>query len=126
MLLCLVNASFWLACGSFSGFCGELLLLGLLGADKTGEAGKARAHHAAALELTSEIGAPLEQARAHSGLARACHADGDPAQARHHWQQALTRYTAIGAPEADEIRALLAMIADDDVPPGMRTSVKQV
>jgi tetratricopeptide (TPR) repeat protein len=93
---------------------------------QTGEAGKARAHHAAALELTAEIGTPLEQARAHSGLARACHADGDPAQARHHWQQALIRYTAIGAPEAGEIRALMALITDDDVPPGMRTSVTQV
>ena len=33
-------------------------------------------------------------------------------RARHHWQEALTCYVAIGAPEADEIRARLAM-ADD-------------
>jgi DNA-binding SARP family transcriptional activator/tetratricopeptide (TPR) repeat protein len=76
---------------------------------QTGEAGKARAHHAAALRLASGVGAPREQARAHSGLARAydgdADGDGDPVQARHHWQEALTIYDAIGAPEADEIRA---------------------
>jgi hypothetical protein len=69
-------------------------------------------HHAAALRLASEVGAPLEQARAHSGLARVCEADGDSLQARHHWQQALTRYAAIGAPEAREIRARLATAGD--------------
>jgi hypothetical protein len=33
-------------------------------------------------------------------------------QARHHWQQALTRYAAIGAPEGGEIPARLAMAGD--------------
>lgn len=65
-------------------------------------------HHAAALRLTSEADEPREQARSHSGLARAYDADGDSVQARHHWQEALTRYDAIGAPEAGEIRARLA------------------
>jgi hypothetical protein len=37
---------------------------------ETGEAGQARVHHAAALRLASETGAPRQQARAHSGLAR--------------------------------------------------------
>jgi DNA-binding SARP family transcriptional activator/tetratricopeptide (TPR) repeat protein len=78
----------------------------------TGEADKARAHHAAALRLASEAGVPREQARAHSGLARACQADGDSRQARRHWQQALTRYAAIDAPEAREIRERLAMAGD--------------
>jgi hypothetical protein len=71
-------------------------------------------HHAAALQLASEAGSPKRQARAHSGLARACQADGDPVQARHHWQQALIHYAAIGAPEADEIRARLATARDGD------------
>ncbi len=75
---------------------------------QTGEADKARAHYATALRLASEVDSPLEQARAHCGLARACQAHADPVQARHHWRQALTRYVAIGAPEADEIRARLA------------------
>jgi tetratricopeptide (TPR) repeat protein len=79
---------------------------------RTGDAGKARPLHDAALRLATEARAPLEQARAHSGLARACQADGKSPQARHHWQQALTRYAAIGAPEADEIRARLAIDGD--------------
>jgi DNA-binding SARP family transcriptional activator/Tfp pilus assembly protein PilF len=80
---------------------------------RTGDADKAHAHHATALRLASEAGVPLHQARAHSGLARTYQADGDPVQARHHWQQALTHYDAIGAPEADEIRAQLATAGDD-------------
>jgi DNA-binding SARP family transcriptional activator len=80
---------------------------------QTGEADAARTHHATALRLASEAGAPRQQARAHSGLARARQASGDPAQARHHWQEALTIYDAIGTPEADEIRARLAMEGAD-------------
>jgi hypothetical protein len=48
------------------------------------------------------------QARAHRGLARACEALGDTLQARHHWQEALTGYAAVGAPEADDIRTQLS------------------
>jgi DNA-binding SARP family transcriptional activator/Tfp pilus assembly protein PilF len=80
---------------------------------RTDDVGKARAHYATALQLASEAVAPLQQARAHSGLARACQADGDSVQSRNHWQQALTRYAAIGAPEAREIRARLAGVSDD-------------
>jgi hypothetical protein len=69
-------------------------------------------HYADALRLASEAGVPLEQARAHCGLARTCQADGNSLQARRHWQQALTHYVAIGAPEASEIRARLAMAGD--------------
>jgi tetratricopeptide (TPR) repeat protein len=73
-----------------------------------GDAAQARAHHAAALRLASEASVPAVQARAHRGLATACQAAGDLAQARRHWQEALTRYAAIGAPEASEIRGRLA------------------
>jgi tetratricopeptide (TPR) repeat protein len=79
----------------------------------TGELEKARAHHAAALRLASEADSPLRQAHAHSGLARTYDTDGDPPQARHHWQEALTIYDAISAPEADEIRARLATVGDN-------------
>lgn len=79
---------------------------------RTGEADRARVHYGTALRLASETRSPLEQAHAHSGLARTYQADDDRVQARHHWQEALTRYSAIGAPEADEIRARLTMIAD--------------
>jgi tetratricopeptide (TPR) repeat protein len=80
---------------------------------QTGEAGKARAHHATALRLVSEASLPREQARSHSCLARIYQEGGDSLQAQHHWQEALTRYAGIGAPEANEIRARLAMTDDD-------------
>ncbi len=79
---------------------------------RTGNAGGAHARHAAALRLATEADVPLQQASAHTGLARACQAAGDPVQARHHWQEALTRYDALGAPQAEEIRARLAGAGD--------------
>jgi hypothetical protein len=33
---------------------------------------------------------------------------GDPHQAHSYWQEALTRYTDLGVPEADQVRAELA------------------
>jgi DNA-binding SARP family transcriptional activator/Flp pilus assembly protein TadD len=74
---------------------------------QTGDAERARAHHASALQLASEAGSLREKARAHSGLARAHHASGNSLQARHHGQQALIFYTAVGAPEAEDVRARL-------------------
>ncbi len=59
------------------------------------------------LGLASQIGNRYQQARAYDGLARACHAAGDPAQARQHWQQALALYTDLGVPEAGQVRARL-------------------
>jgi hypothetical protein len=73
----------------------------------TGRPGRARSQHAAALALASRIGETYEQARAHNGLARVHHAGDDRGQACHHWQQALTLYTELGAPEADQVRAQL-------------------
>ena len=67
----------------------------------------ARTQHASALALASQIGDHDQQARAHLGLGHAGLAVGGPAQARRHWQQALTLYTRLGAPEADEVRAIL-------------------
>jgi hypothetical protein len=58
--------------------------------------------------VTTDSGERYEQARAHRGLARSYYADGDADQARHHWQQALALYTALDAPEADQIRAQLS------------------
>jgi DNA-binding SARP family transcriptional activator/Tfp pilus assembly protein PilF len=75
---------------------------------QTGDTAKARANYSAALRFESSGAAPWQLARAHIGLARVCERDGDAVQARHHWQEALTRYTAIGAPEASEIREILA------------------
>jgi Tfp pilus assembly protein PilF len=85
-----------------------------------GDTDKARSHHAAALRLASGASEPREQARAHSGLARAYQADGDSFMARYYWQQALTGYTAIGAPEADQVRAQLATPGDENRVGGRR------
>lgn len=66
----------------------------------------ARIQHTAAHSLAAAITDEYEQARAHSGLARAYLAEGDLDRARYHQQDALRRYTRLGMPEADEIRAL--------------------
>jgi tetratricopeptide (TPR) repeat protein/transcriptional regulator with XRE-family HTH domain len=76
---------------------GEVLLT-------TGQPDHARTQHAAALALTSQTGDKYEQARAHHGLARCRHAAGDSRRGRHHLKQALTLYSALGTPEADQIR----------------------
>jgi DNA-binding SARP family transcriptional activator/Tfp pilus assembly protein PilF len=85
---------------------GEVLLA-------TGQPDPARIQHAAALRLAIQIGDQDQQARAHNGHARAHHAASDHSQARRHWQQALTIYADLGAPEADQIRAELAAAGDD-------------
>jgi tetratricopeptide (TPR) repeat protein len=79
---------------------GEVLLA-------TGQPGHARIQHTTALGLAGHIGDKYQRARAHDGLGRAHHATGDLDQACHHWQQALTLYTGLGAPEAEEVRARL-------------------
>jgi hypothetical protein len=52
-----------------------------------------------------EMGERSEEARALGGLARGYQAAGDPGQAEHHCRQALARYTELGLPEADDLRA---------------------
>jgi tetratricopeptide (TPR) repeat protein len=79
---------------------GEVLLA-------TGRLSDARAQHAAALSMASRAGEKYEQARAHEGLAGVYAASGAESQARRHWREALTRYTEIGAPQAEQIRARL-------------------
>jgi hypothetical protein len=76
----------------------------LLAAGRTDEAGVACT---AALALAGQLGDAHEQARAHHGLAAALHAAGDVGRARHHRSCALDLYAALGAPEADAIRAEL-------------------
>jgi tetratricopeptide (TPR) repeat protein len=80
---------------------GELLL-------ETGRTADALARHAVALDAASQVGEKYEQARAHAGLARAYQTSGDTGKARNHGHEALTRYTELGAPEADQVRAQLA------------------
>jgi tetratricopeptide (TPR) repeat protein len=64
----------------------------------------ARAEYAAAADLAAQGGDKYEQARAYHGLGTAAQASGDPEGARHSWDLALTLYTELGAPEADQLR----------------------
>jgi tetratricopeptide (TPR) repeat protein len=73
----------------------------------TGRPDEAQVAYSAALALAGRLGEAYEQARAHNGLAAALHAAGDAGLARHHRSCALELYSALGAPEADAIRAEL-------------------
>ena len=84
----------------------------------TGQLREALIQHTAALTLATRIGDRYEQARAHHGLAHTHLATSDSDLARHHWQQALTHYTDLGIPDAEDIRTHLATLdqaaADND------------
>lgn len=67
--------------------------------------------HDLALTRATESGNRHEQARAHAGLARTHHLLGNVDHARDHAGQALDRYTVLGVPEADEVRAFLNDLA---------------
>jgi DNA-binding SARP family transcriptional activator/tetratricopeptide (TPR) repeat protein len=73
---------------------------------------EARDEYAAALGLAAANGEVYERARAHDGLARSLQAAAEPGPARQHWQQALTLFGTLGAPEAEQIRALLYQSAE--------------
>ncbi len=70
----------------------------------------ALAEYTLALTVASQIGNMSEKARANNGLARAYRADGNLSSARLHWQQALSLYADLSAPEADKVREQLASI----------------
>jgi DNA-binding SARP family transcriptional activator/tetratricopeptide (TPR) repeat protein len=72
-----------------------------------GQAAAARAELTAALQLAAETGNTYQEASAHRDLAESHHCAGESEQARRHWQQALDRYTQLGAPEADQVRSRL-------------------
>ncbi|HEY6312349.1 MAG TPA: tetratricopeptide repeat protein, partial [Streptosporangiaceae bacterium] len=95
--------------GDRSGLAGALNALGdsLLAISQPDQAS---AEYLAALHAATAVGDKLEQARAHHGLARSYHAAGKADQACEHLQAALTRYTDLDAPEADQI---LTQIATD-------------
>lgn len=72
--------------------------------------GHAHARHDAALALATQTGDLDQEARANDGLGGAFRALGDLDRARSHWRQALTRYTELGAPEAERLGAALAAL----------------
>jgi tetratricopeptide (TPR) repeat protein len=76
----------------------------------TGQLHEALVQHTAALTLAIQSGDRYEQARAYNGLAHAYHATNDSDLARHHWQQALTLYTDLGIPDANDTHTKLATL----------------
>ena len=65
---------------------------------------------AAALAVAADIGELDQQARAHTGLGRAHEALEHRARARRHYQHALTLYTDLGVPDADQIKTHLTSL----------------
>ena len=63
--------------------------------------------------MATLIGDLYQQARAHDGLGYACHAVGDTARTRRHWQQALAAYTSINAPDAASTRSRLSRLDEE-------------
>jgi DNA-binding SARP family transcriptional activator/Tfp pilus assembly protein PilF len=73
-----------------------------------GRPGEARVQHVAALRLASQTGDQYQVAHAYDGLGHVCRVLRDPGQARRHWRQALSLYTRLDVPEAQDVRASLA------------------
>jgi tetratricopeptide (TPR) repeat protein len=69
---------------------------------------QARACHNEALSLAQQAGDLDQQARADHGLGHACLALGEAGEGRDHLRAALSRYAALGGPEAGDIRAELS------------------
>ncbi|MET8585855.1 tetratricopeptide repeat protein [Streptomyces collinus] len=73
----------------------------------TGRYAEALEAHASALQVALAIEEQEEQARAHTGTALVHQARGERAQAIDHLQRALSLYTALGSPRAEEARKTL-------------------
>jgi tetratricopeptide (TPR) repeat protein len=64
----------------------------------------------------ADIGTRHEQARAHTGLGHAHRALGETGHARRHYRHAVSLYTELEMPDADQLRAHLAAIPTDSLP----------
>jgi tetratricopeptide (TPR) repeat protein len=80
-----------------------------------GDLDGARQCHLRAIELSQRCGSVYEEARAHDRLGGIAADEAKDQTARYHWGQALSRYAALGAPRAEDIRILLT---DLDPEPG--------
>src|SRR6185437_9344146 len=76
-------------------------------ATRTADTPQARKHHAQALAIARDLGAPLEEARALEGLGQSHLQDARPCQAAVHLRQALAIYQRIGAPAAHRVQQTL-------------------
>ncbi|WP_249998808.1 tetratricopeptide repeat protein [Actinoplanes sp. M2I2] len=95
---------------------GEAFSLNGLGevAYRAGRPAEALTHHAGARTVAGEIENRYQQARAATGLGHAYHALGHDLLAREHYREALTLYTELGVPEAEQVRTHLAAVTDRD------------
>ena len=78
----------------------------------SGDVKQSHRYYSEALALAIQTDDKKEEARAHNGLGHGCCAVGDSAGAREHWLQALRIYSAIGAPEANQVRVELTSQLD--------------
>lgn len=76
-----------------------------------GRTADADTEHSAALTIAERVGDRYEQARAHAGLGHALHRNHDLERARRHWDQALLGFDELGVPDAEQLRAELAVRA---------------
>ncbi|ROP47820.1 tetratricopeptide repeat protein [Streptomyces sp. PanSC9] len=76
----------------------------------TGRHAEALDAYAAALEVARGIGEQEEQARAHMGTALVRQARGERAQAIDHLDRAVSLYTALDSPRAEEARTVLLSV----------------
>ena len=86
---------------------------------------QARDHHAEALAIAREISAPLEEARALEGIGHCLVQGGNPGDGAAHWQQALTIYQRIGAPDARRIQETLHHHGITTAPPPPSSEIHQ-
>jgi DNA-binding SARP family transcriptional activator len=76
-----------------------------------GQVDAARAELTVASQLAAQAGNTYQEASAHRDLAKSYYSGGSIALAREHWQLALTSFTELGTPEADQVRAELDVLA---------------
>lgn len=77
---------------------------------RSGDRQRAAQCHHRALEFGHKCGSTFERARAHHRLGQLAAENQDHNNARDHWSQALHEYDALGAAQADELRAKLASL----------------
>jgi hypothetical protein len=70
-----------------------------------------------ATTLTLDTKHPYGHACAHRGIGDALHLTDHPDAAAESWRQALDLFTSLGTPEAEEVRAGLALKNDADTLP---------
>ena len=79
-----------------------------------GDMDEAKAHYTKAIEAYREIGSPFGEGNSLAGLGDAFLADGDPGAAEAAWRESVAILDRLPHPLADEVRAKLAALDDED------------